>query len=274
MPADWSDLLRCLELRSPPVHSPEADGDTAIFEADSQQLELDRLFGGQVLAQFIRVAAAACPDKAVKSLHVQFIREGKGRRPVRYVARRVRIGRSFATLAILAQQDSQVLATASVSLHVIEDGPENQAAISVPPMLSSEFRISHGLLPWEARTTDDLNSLTAKAPDYDLWMRTPAVDSSLAEALLAYASDMNLIGTALRPFAGYNHHGNGSAWSAATTSHTVWFHHPFSTDDWLLLRHHSPVAAHARCFGRGDVFTEDGTLVASFAQEGLLRFHS
>ncbi|MEV0707718.1 acyl-CoA thioesterase [Nocardia aurea] len=275
VPADWSDLLRCLELRSVLARSPESDSDTAIFEADSQHLELDRLFGGQVLAQFVRVAAAACPDKAVKSLHVQFIREGKGRRAVRYVARHVRIGRSFATLAIAAEQDGRVLATASVSLHVIESGPESRAFTSaVPSVLSPRFHIGHGLLPWEARSADDLNALTAQPPDYDLWMRTPTVDPALAEALVAYASDMNLIGTALRPFAGYNHHGNGSAWTAATTSHTVWFHRPFRTDDWLLLRHHSPVAAHSRCFGRGDVFTENGTLVASFAQEGLLRFHS
>ncbi|WP_216912244.1 acyl-CoA thioesterase [Nocardia noduli] len=274
MPADWSDLLHCLELRSVSAHSMEPGNETTIFEADSQHLDIDRLFGGQVLAQFVRVAAATCPDKAVKSLHVQFIREGKGHKAVRYVARRVRIGRSFATLAIVAQQDGEVLATASVSLHVIEGGPENQAVTSVPSVLSPEFRIGHGLLPWEARSADDLNLLTAQAPDYDLWMRTPAVDPAIAEALVAYASDMNLIGTALRPFVGYNHHGNGSVWTAATTSHTVWFHRPFRTDDWLLLRHHSPLAAHARCFGRGDVFTENGTLVASFAQEGLLRFRS
>jgi acyl-CoA thioesterase-2 len=71
---------------------------------------------------------------------------------------------------------------------------------------------------------------------------------------------------------GFNHSGNGTQFTSAVTSHTVWFHQPFRTDRWLLLRQHSPVLAHGRCFGRGDVLTEDGTLVASYAQEALLRF--
>ncbi|MFI5718990.1 acyl-CoA thioesterase [Nocardia sp. NPDC051750] len=270
MPALWLDLLGCLELRTPVA--PEPREGSAVFEADSQDLELDRLFGGQVLAQAIRVAGEVCPGKSVKSLHVQFLREGKGRAPVCYEVRVLRAGRSFVTLTITAHQHSEALAIASVSLHVVEDGPTGQTATFVPPLLPPEYRIDHGLLPWEARSADDLNILDAQPPDYELWMRTPTVDSTVAPALVGYASDVNLIGTALRPFAGYNHHGNGSAWTAATTSHTLWFHRPFRTDDWLLLRHHSPVAAHARCFGRGDVFTEGGTLVASFAQEGLLRF--
>ncbi|MGO9732363.1 acyl-CoA thioesterase [Mycobacterium sp.] len=71
---------------------------------------------------------------------------------------------------------------------------------------------------------------------------------------------------------GFNHSGNGTLFTSAVTSHTVWFHRPLRTDRWLLLRQHSPVLAHGRCFGRGDVLTEDGTLVASYAQEALLRF--
>ena len=103
-------------------------------------------------------------------------------------------------------------------------------------------------------------------------MRTPPVDGELAPALAAYATDLTLIGTALRPLEGFNHSGNGTLFTSAVTSHTVWFHQPFRTDQWLLLRQHSPVLAHGRCFGRGDVSTEDGTLVASYAQESLLRF--
>jgi acyl-CoA thioesterase-2 len=76
----------------------------------------------------------------------------------------------------------------------------------------------------------------------------------------------------LDPLEGFNHSGNGTLFTSAVTSHTVWFHQPFRTDQWLLLRQHSPVLAHGRCFGRGDVLTEDGTLVASYAQEALLRF--
>ena len=114
--------------------------------------------------------------------------------------------------------------------------------------------------------------MTAGPPRFEMWMRTPPVDGDLAPALTAYATDLTLIGTALRPLEGFNHSGNGTLFTSAVTSHTVWFHRPFRTDRWLLLRQHSPVLAHGRCFGRGDVLTEDGTLVASYAQEALLRF--
>ena len=103
-------------------------------------------------------------------------------------------------------------------------------------------------------------------------MRTPPVDEALAPALTAYATDLTLIGTVLRPFEGFSHRGNGTQFTSAVTSHTVWFHQRFRTDQWLLLRQHSPVLAHGRCFGRGDVLAQDGTLVASYAQEALVRF--
>ena len=80
--------------------------------------------------------------------------------------------------------------------------------------------------------------------------------------------------TALRPMDGVDQRGNGTAFTSAVTSHTIWFHRPFRTDGWLLLRQHSPLLAHGRSFGRGDMLAEDGTLVASYAQEALLRFAS
>jgi acyl-CoA thioesterase-2 len=89
--------------------------------------------------------------------------------------------------------------------------------------------------------------------------------------LAAYATDLTLIGTAVRPMEGLSQRGNGTQFTSAVTSHTMWFHRPFTTDQWLLLRQHSPILAHGRCFGRGDLLTADGTLVASYAQEALLR---
>jgi acyl-CoA thioesterase-2 len=103
-------------------------------------------------------------------------------------------------------------------------------------------------------------------------MRTPPVSPALAAALAAYASDLTLIGTAVRPLEGVSQRDAHTAFTSAVTSHSLWFHRPFRTDDWLLLRQHSPILAHGRCFGRGDVLTEDGSLVASYAQEALLRF--
>ncbi len=108
-------------------------------------------------------------------------------------------------------------------------------------------------------------------PQYELWMRTPEVDPALAPALLAHATDLTLIGTALRPLSGLSQRGAQNAYTSAVTSHTVWFHRRFRTDNWLLLRPHSPLLAHGRAFGRGDVLTEDGSPGASYAQESLVR---
>jgi len=186
----WTDLLGCLDLQI--EHERTEVDDITMLEGVSQQLDYHRVFGGQLLGQFIRAASLACPDKTVKSLHAVFAREGRAAAPVRYQATRQHEGRSFASLTITAQQPHAVLASSSVSMHIVEDGPENQDCQAVPALLDE--------------------------------------------------------------------------------THPVWFHQPFRTDQWFLLRQHSPVLAHGRCFGRGDVLNEDGTLVASYAQEALLRF--
>ena len=186
----WTDLIGCLDLHI--EHERSEPDNVTVFEGVSQQLDYHRVFGGQLLGQFIRAASLACPDKTVKSLHAVFAREGRAAAPVRYQATRQHEGRSFASLTITAQQPHAVLASSSVSMHIVEDGPENQDCQAVPALLDE--------------------------------------------------------------------------------THPVWFHQPFRTDQWFLLRQHSPVLAHGRCFGRGDVVNEDGTLVASYAQEALLRF--
>jgi acyl-CoA thioesterase II len=192
--------------------------------------------------------------------------------PVRYQVTRHHQGRSFATLTITARQPRGVLASGTVCMHVAEGGPDHQTVAAVPALLDETHRVELDLIPWETRCADDLNASTAGPPQFEVWMRTPAVDGEFAPALTAYATDLTLIGTALRPLEGFNQRGNGTVFTSAVTSHTIWFHRPFRTDRWLLLRQHSPVLAHGRCFGRGDVLTEDGSLVASYAQEALLRF--
>jgi acyl-CoA thioesterase-2 len=265
----WTDLLGCLDLHR--ADDPSGP-DVMAFDGISQQLDYHRVFGGQLLGQFIRAASSACPGKAVKSLHAVFAREGRATEPVRYQLTRQHEGRSFASLTITARQPHAVLASAAVSLHTSEDGPENQDCEPVSTLLDEAHRVELGLIPWETRSADDLSAAAVGPPRFEVWMRTPAVDVGLAPALTAYATDLTLIGTALRPFEGFSHRGNGAQFTSAVTSHTVWFHRQFRTDRWLLLRQHSPVLAHGRCFGRGDVFTEDGVLVASYAQEALLRF--
>jgi acyl-CoA thioesterase-2 len=175
-------------------------------------------------------------------------------------------------MTVAARQQRGLVATASVSLHTAENGPEHQAVEAVGPVPGPERRVALGLLPWETRSLTDLDGSEAGPTEYELWMRTATTGPELAPALTAYTSDLSLIGTALRAIDGVSQHDAGTAFASAVTSHTVWFHRAFRTDDWLLLRQHSPLLAYGRCFGRGDVLTGDGVLVASYAQEALLRF--
>jgi acyl-CoA thioesterase-2 len=273
VPDLWTDLLACLDLRPSPPAEDADDPSLRLFEGSNQHLEYHRLFGGQLLAQFARAAALTHPDKGLKSLHALFPREGRAGEPVRYEVTTHHQGRAFATLTIAARQSTGVIATAAVSMHAPEEGIEHQAISPPPPLLSAEHQVVFDLIPWETRAADDLD-VTAGRPEFEFWMKTPEVDEHLAPALAAYATDLNLIGTALRPIEGVSQRGTGTVFASAVTSHTLWFHRPFRTDRWLLLRQQSPVLAHGRCFGRGDVLTEDGSLVASYAQEALLRFKS
>jgi acyl-CoA thioesterase II len=268
VPDLWSDLLGCLELseKTPPDTAP------AVFEGRNQALEYHRVFGGQLLAQFIRIGSAMCPGKTIKSQHAIFAREGRADEPIRYEATRNHEGRSFAALSVTARQSRGVVATASISMHAVEDGPEHQEIADVGGVLGPEHDTALDLIPWQTRAVVDLNATTTGPPQFEFWMRTPTVDAELAPPLAAYATDLTLIGTALRPIEDAGQRGNGTTFTSAVTSHTVWFHRPFRTDDWLLLRQHSPLLAHGRCFGRGDVIKQDGVLVASYAQEALLRF--
>jgi acyl-CoA thioesterase-2 len=277
MPDLWSDLLGCLDLQSMPSGSSGQDGerdDVTEFEGRNQRLEYHRVFGGQLLGQFIQIALATCADKAVKSQHAVFTREGRADEPIRYRATRQHDGRSFANITITARQSRGIVATSSICMHAVEDGPQHQTIDDVPAVLGPDHRVALDLIPWETRAAVDLNAVTTGPPQFEVWMRTPDIDPQLAPALAAYATDLTLIGTALRPMQGVDQRGNGTTFTSAVTSHTMWFHRPFRTDGWLLLRQHSPLLAHARSFGRGDVLSEDGTLVASYAQEALLRFAS
>ena len=263
MPDLWPDLLDCLDLRRV---------QPSVYEGRNQRLSYHRVFGGQLLAQFVRAASLTCPSKTVKSLHVLFPRAGRTEEPVRYEVTCDHEGGSFATLTVIARQTRGVVATASVSMHAAEDGRAHQSVPDVPALLGPQHRVEIDLLPWETRSAADLDSPEPTPAELDMWMRTPAIRADLAPALAAYGTDLTLIGTALRPLDGVSQRDAGTAFTSAVTSHTIWFHRPFRTDDWLLLRQHSPALAHGRCFGRGDIVTETGTLVASYAQEALLRF--
>lgn len=137
-----------------------------------------------------------------------FPREGRADEPVEYEVIRHHEGRLFATQSIVAAQSRGPIGTASVSLHVTEDGPELQTVEPVGEVPGPDHQVALGLIPWEARSADDLDATTTGPPEFELWMRTTTADPELAPALAAYATDLTLIGTALRPLDGLSQRGN------------------------------------------------------------------
>jgi acyl-CoA thioesterase-2 len=235
-----------------------------------------RIFGGQILAQAIMAAADASPDKSVKSLAMLFPREGDTAKPLDYRVDKLQDGRTFGTTQIVASQDGKVIAAATVSMHTDEEGlhrSDEPPAVGPPedaPVLDLP------MVPWEVRSVGgvDVGDRAVGPPDLHLWMRTPALDVdrlAVHQALLAHATDLTLIGTALRPFEGISQADSTVSLHTAVTSHSLWFHQPFRMDEWVLVSQHSPVVAKGRSFGRGEVFTATGEVVASFAQEAMVR---
>jgi len=263
---DLDGLLACLQLK---------EVEPGVVEGQNLDIGYHRVFGGQILAQMVTAAAEASPDKSVKSLTVLFPREGDTAKPMRYRVDKLQDGRTFGTTQITATQDDKVISAAVVSMHTEEDGLHHSAP---PPSVggpSAATLIEVPMVPWEVRAVSgvDLAARDAGPPRYEMWMRAAAVGDArtVHQALLAHATDLTLIGTELRPFEGLSQADSTVRLHTAVTSHSMWFHQPFRIDDWLLIAQESPVVAHGRGFGRGEVFTEAGEVVASFAQESMIR---
>jgi acyl-CoA thioesterase-2 len=268
MPAfPLDNVLACFALR------PEGGGS---YTGDNLALDYHRVFGGQILGQTLRAAAAAAGEgKVVKSLAQLFPREGDSSRPLTYSVTKHQEGRTFGSSAVVVSQGEKTVSLASVSLHTPEDGPRRDDDAPDVGSPDDAEPVDLGMVPWETRVVDgvDLARPAAGPPTFQFWMRTPALpdDVSLHQALLAHATDLTLIGTALRPEEGLSQADAQVRFLSAVTSHNVWFHQPLRMDDWLLVDQHSPVLAGSRAFGRGDVWSQDGRLVASFAQESMIR---
>jgi acyl-CoA thioesterase II len=280
------DLLAILDIEPLEVN---------LFRGVSPPTDRKRVYGGQVIGQALVAACRTVEDVASRpphSLHAYFLLGGDPKAPIIYRVDRIRDGKSFTTRRVVAIQHGEEIFTMAVSFHRDEGGLSHQAQMPVVPgpgQLAGE--IKQRLLPmlpepirryYERARPIELvpveleRYLGKKIPDgrFHVWIRAlgrlddTAAMPAIHQCVLAYASDMMLLDSALIP------HGRTAfepAIMAASLDHALWFHRPFRADEWLLYAHDSPNLSGARGFSRGLIFARDGTLVASVAQEGLLR---
>ncbi len=235
------------------------------------------VFGGQLLAQSILAGATVDPTKRVKSIHTVFARGASTDAPLEFDVDLMQNGRSFASASVTARQGERLCTRSLVLLHapdpdLIRHQPEAPAVGRPEDAVASEH--SSGF--WEVRTVGgvDLSDPDAVGPaELDVWTRFPGAPGGpvLNQALLAFATDGFLIGTAMRP-----HRGVGQAQAHRTVStsvitHTLTFHAPVDAGRWMLLSHESPWAGEGRSYGRAHVYAESGELVASYVQENMIR---
>lgn len=263
-----------------------------LFRGASQDLGFRQLFGGQVLGQSLSAATKTVQvSRQAHSMHGYFLRPGDATKPVVYEVERVRDGGSFSTRRVTAIQSGKTIFTCSVSFHDAEEGFTHQPVMPKVPMpeeLAPETIIAEYLVgelpedkrekmlrpkPIETRPVQILDPLDPAAgePVKQVWFKAcaPLPDNpTLHKYLLAYASDFGLLTTSLIP------HGV-SIWQpfmqVASLDHSLWFHNQVRMDDWLLYSMESPWAGHGRGYSRAHIFNRDGVLVASTAQEGLIR---
>ena len=250
-----------------------------------------RVFGGQVIAQALVAASRTVENRPVHSLHCYFMLGGDPRIPILYEVDRIRDGRSFTTRIVRAIQNGEAIFAMMASFHVEESGFHHELPmpkVPHPDTLPDSEEIIRRFLPglseprqhyWrhqraiELRPTDPEAYFHRKQTDpvQHVWFRATGPvpgDPVLQAILLAYASDLTLLDGAAIP------HGRSvidSDIQAASLDHALWFHESFRADEWLLYTQDSPWTGHARGLGRGLIYAEDGRLVASVAQEGLIR---
>lgn len=264
-----------------------------IFRGESRDLGGDQVFGGQVVGQALSAAqhTVDAGERAAHSLHAYFLRRGDVHAPIVYEVDRARDGGSFSVRRVVAIQHGRPILNLAASFHKHEDGLEHQAKMPevrgpeglkdvthVPPGMIERLpeKLRRFLLdkrPFEFRLVDPIDYLNpeVRPPIKHVWIRAVdrlPDDSSLHRNLLAYVSDYELLGTCILPH-GLTF-GNGNL-QMASLDHALWFHRPLRVDEWLLYTFDSPNAYGARGLARGQFFTRDGTLVASAAQEGLIR---
>ncbi|OYW58652.1 MAG: acyl-CoA thioesterase II [Rhizobiales bacterium 17-65-6] len=264
-----------------------------LFRGRSGAPEARRVFGGLVVGQAVVAARRTVPeDRVAHSLHAYFLLGGDPAAPIIYDVDRIRDGRSFNTRRVVAIQHGRAIFSMSISYQAPEDGLDHQMAMPDVPMpeeLPSDEVWRERLIAryphassrdWMAMRPLELKPTGLDSPYLGgsgqpaqpaIWMRMRGAmpdDLPTHQAVLAYASDLSLLQAALLP------HGKSvfdRDMQCASLDHALWFHQPFRADEWLLYVQESPIAHATRGFCRGSVFTRDGRLVASVAQEGLMR---
>jgi acyl-CoA thioesterase-2 len=264
-----------------------------VYEGRAPDTGSMRTFGGLVVAQALMAAARTAPDdRTAHSLHATFLRGADPSSPITYVVNRPRDGRAFSSRTVSAEQDGRTLLLATTSFHTGEPGLEHEDAPAVVPspetlpapvdlVADGDDRMQAwihsyvGLHPVDVRFVTEAPPTLARRGGAEarvqVWVRSteslPA-DPALHAAALTYASDLFLLTSALLPHALL--FGTGDV-RGSTLDHGIWFHRHVRADDWLLFEQESPWAGNGRALSRGVIRDLDGRIVASMAQEGLLR---
>jgi acyl-CoA thioesterase II len=263
-----------------------------LFRGISPHVGWQRVFGGQVIAQALVAAQRTVEtDRYVHSLHAYFMRPGDPAIPIIYEVDRIRDGRSFTTRRVVAIQHGKAIFSLSASFQYDEPGYDHQIAmptVQSPEQLNGEEDIRAKYIEnaaepikryWQSArpieicpaNPDDYFMRKKLEPVQSMWVRTTGpvpADRQLRTAILAYLSDMTLLDTSLYA------HGTSvfdRSLQIASLDHAMWFHRDVELDDWLLYKQDSPSASGARGMTRGSLFSRSGLLVASVAQEGLIR---
>ncbi len=284
MDQSLDEILKLLQLERLEVN---------LFRGDSPNENRQRVFGGQVLGQALSAACYTVENMICHSFHSYFLRPGDPTSPIIYEVDTARDGRSFASRRVIAIQHGKQIFNMAASFQTTEEGRMHQMDMPEAPdpetlisdserrkkyvdRIPEEWRESFlRHRPFEVRPVDPNDFFEPKkmVPRHMVWIKVdqgmPA-DIEANQAMLAYISDTSLLDTSLRP------HGlsfTNPKLQSASLDHAMWFYHSFTTDDWILYVQDSPASSGGRGMNFGHFFTRDGKLVASAAQEGLIRVH-
>tara|TARA_B100001250_G_C19817114_1_gene799155 strand:- start:3 stop:869 length:867 start_codon:yes stop_codon:yes gene_type:complete len=264
-----------------------------IYIGENHYYGSKRVFGGRVLCQALAAASKTVTNRLVHSLHAYFLRPGNAKLPIEYEVEISRDGRSFSSRRVIAKQKNKTLLNMSVSFHIKEDGKEHQSLmpdvenysnldnleeLSQKDIFSNipdnYFSLMTNNFPFEIKPVNptDIVSKVPVKPIRNVWVKYKGKLSNIENIhypLLSYLSDFFLLGTANLPYSVLS---NNLKLQMASLDHSIWFHRPCRVDEWLLYSMESPNACGSRGFSIGKFFNSKGILIASVAQEGLIRF--